>query len=56
MIDRRLLMSLVPAAAMLFVAAPLYLSAAREAFAQVDPRYEMVARTLGDSPSLPSLP
>ena len=34
--------------AMLFVAAPLYLSAAREAFARVDPRYEAVARTLGD--------
>ena len=32
----------------LFVAAPLYLSAAREAFARVDPRYEAVARTLGD--------
>ncbi|MDQ6885747.1 MAG: ABC transporter permease [Gemmatimonadota bacterium] len=35
-------------AAMLFVAAPLYISAAREAFARVDPRYESVARTLGD--------
>jgi molybdate/tungstate transport system permease protein len=35
--------------AMLFVAAPLYLSAAREAFARVDARYELVARTLGDS-------
>lgn len=34
--------------AMLFVSAPLYLSAAREAFARVDPRYEGVARTLGD--------
>ncbi len=34
--------------AMLFVSAPLYLSAAREAFARVDPRYEAVARTLGD--------
>ena len=37
--------------AMLFVAGPLYLSAAREAIARVDPRYEQVARTLGDSPS-----
>lgn len=35
--------------AMLFVAAPLYVSGAREAFARVDPRYESVARTLGDS-------
>ena len=34
--------------AMLFVSAPLYVSAAREAFARVDPRYEGVARTLGD--------
>ena len=34
--------------AMLFVSAPLYLSAAREAFARVDARYESVARTLGD--------
>ena len=34
--------------AMLFVSAPLYVSAAREAFARVDPRYEAVARTLGD--------
>jgi len=34
--------------AMLFVSAPLYVSAAREAFARVDPRYESVARTLGD--------
>jgi molybdate/tungstate transport system permease protein len=34
--------------AMLFVSAPLYLSGAREAFARVDPRYEAVARTLGD--------
>jgi molybdate/tungstate transport system permease protein len=38
------------ATAMLFVAAPLYVSAAREAFARVDARYEAVARTLGDSP------
>jgi molybdate/tungstate transport system permease protein len=38
------------ALAMLFVAAPLYVSAAREAFARVDARYETVARTLGDSP------
>ncbi len=36
--------------AMLFVAAPLYVSAAREAIARVDQRYESVARTLGDSP------
>ena len=36
--------------AMSFVAAPLYVSAAREAFARVNPRYEAVARTLGDSP------
>jgi molybdate/tungstate transport system permease protein len=35
--------------AMAFVAAPLYVSAAREAIARVDPRYESVARTLGDS-------
>jgi molybdate/tungstate transport system permease protein len=35
--------------AMLFVAAPLYVSAAREAIARVDPRYEQVARTLGDT-------
>jgi len=35
-------------AAMLFVAAPLYISGAREAFARVDPRFEAVARTLGD--------
>ena len=35
-------------AAMLFVSAPLYVSAAREAFARVDVRYEAVARTLGD--------
>jgi molybdate/tungstate transport system permease protein len=35
--------------AMLFVSAPLYVSAAREAFARVEPRYEAVARTLGDS-------
>jgi molybdate/tungstate transport system permease protein len=34
--------------AMLFVSAPLYVSAAREAFARIDPRYESVARTLGD--------
>jgi molybdate/tungstate transport system permease protein len=36
--------------AMLFVAAPLYVSAAREAIARVDERYELVARTLGDPP------
>ncbi|NUO65060.1 MAG: ABC transporter permease [Gemmatimonadaceae bacterium] len=35
--------------AMLFVSAPIYVSAAREAIADVDPRYEGVARTLGDS-------
>lgn len=38
------------AAAMLFVAAPLYVSAARAAFGQVDEAHEMVARTLGASP------
>jgi molybdate/tungstate transport system permease protein len=38
------------ALAMLFVAAPLYVSAAREAITRVDARYESVARTLGDSP------
>jgi molybdate/tungstate transport system permease protein len=37
--------------AMLFVAAPLYVSAAREAISRVDERYESVARTLGDSPA-----
>jgi molybdate/tungstate transport system permease protein len=36
-------------AAMLFVSAPLYVSAAREAFDRVDPRFEGVARTLGDT-------
>jgi molybdate/tungstate transport system permease protein len=36
--------------AMLFVSSPLYVSAAREAFGRVDPRYEAVARTLGDPP------
>ncbi|MGQ0715576.1 MAG: ABC transporter permease [Gemmatimonadaceae bacterium] len=36
--------------AMLFVSAPLYVSGAREAFARVDPRFEAVARTLGDPP------
>jgi molybdate/tungstate transport system permease protein len=36
-------------AAMTFVAAPLFIAAAREAFEQVDPRLEGVARTLGDS-------
>ena len=35
--------------AMMFVAAPLYVSASREAIARVDRRYEDVARTLGDS-------
>ncbi|CAN5278898.1 tungstate ABC transporter permease WtpB [soil metagenome] len=34
--------------AMLFVSAPLYVSAARESIARVDPRLESVARTLGD--------
>jgi len=34
--------------AMLFVSAPLFISAAREAFARVDPRFVAVARTLGD--------
>lgn len=34
--------------AMLFVSAPLYVSAAHEAFARVDARYESVARSLGD--------
>ncbi len=34
--------------AMLFVSAPLYVSATREAFARVDARYEAVARSLGD--------
>jgi molybdate/tungstate transport system permease protein len=33
---------------MLFVSAPLYVSAARESFARVDARFEAVARTLGD--------
>jgi len=37
-------------AAMLFVAAPLFISGAREAFARVDLRFEAVARTLGDPP------
>jgi molybdate/tungstate transport system permease protein len=37
-------------AAMLFVSAPLYVSAAREAFGRVSARYEAVARTLGDPP------
>jgi molybdate/tungstate transport system permease protein len=36
--------------AMLFVSAPLYVSAARESVARVDERFESVARTLGDSP------
>jgi molybdate/tungstate transport system permease protein len=35
--------------AMLFVSAPIFVAAAREAFARVDVRYEFVARTLGDS-------
>lgn len=37
-------------AAMLFVAVPIFLSGAREAFAAIDPRLERVARSLGDSP------
>lgn len=37
-------------AAMLFVSAPLFVSAAREAFGRVNVRYESVARTLGDPP------
>ena len=37
-------------AAMLFVAAPLYVGAARAAFAQVDEQHELVARTLGAGP------
>ena len=36
-------------AAMLFVSAPLFVSAAQEAFARVDRKYEFVARTLGDT-------
>ena len=36
-------------AGMLFVSAPLLVSAAREAFGSVDPKLERVARTLGDS-------
>ena len=35
--------------AMVFVAAPLYVGGAREAFTRIDRRYESVARTLGDS-------
>ena len=37
-------------AAMLFVAAPLYVSAARAALAAVDPAHELTARTLGAPP------
>mgnify|MGYP002779790812 FL=1 len=37
-------------AAMLFVGAPLYVSAARATFAQVDASHELVARTLGAGP------
>lgn len=36
-------------AGMLFVSAPLVVSAAREAFRSVDPKLERVARTLGDT-------
>jgi aryl-alcohol dehydrogenase-like predicted oxidoreductase len=42
------IMDLIVHIAMLFVSTPLYISGAREAFARVDPRYEAVARTLGD--------
>jgi molybdate/tungstate transport system permease protein len=35
---------------MLFVAAPLYVSAARASFAQVDAAHELTARTLGAGP------
>jgi molybdate/tungstate transport system permease protein len=35
-------------AAMAFVSAPLFITAAREAFSAVDPELERVARTLGD--------
>ena len=35
--------------AMLFVSAPLFVSAARESFARVDPSLELVARTLGEN-------
>lgn len=38
-------------AAMAFVSAPLFVSAARETFARTDPRYLAAARTLGDSPA-----
>lgn len=38
-------------AAMTFVSAPLFVSAAREAFARVDPYYAAMARTLGDTPA-----
>jgi molybdate/tungstate transport system permease protein len=38
------------AAAMLFVAAPLYVSAARASFAAADPAHELAARTLGAGP------
>ncbi len=37
-------------AAMLFVSAPLYVSAARASFAGVDPAHELTARTLGAGP------
>lgn len=37
-------------AAMLFVSAPILVSGAQEAFRGVDPKFERVARTLGDSP------
>ena len=36
-------------AGMLFVSAPIVVSASREAFRGVDPKLERVARTLGDS-------
>lgn len=38
------------ALAMLFVAAPLYVSAARASFAAIDETHELVARTLGATP------
>jgi molybdate/tungstate transport system permease protein len=37
--------------AMMFVSLPFLVDTAREAFALVDPRYELVARTLGVSPA-----
>ena len=37
-------------ACMLFVSAPLLVSGAREAFRRLDPKFEQVARSLGDTP------